>query len=139
MEYARKIVAQVTELLEAGVPAKNITVLGVSKGSYIAIFVSHFLKNQELNYVLAGSCYPDEIELLKQNQIFLYGNVLSIYDSVDEYAGTCEELFSISASRAGLSNYDEIVLSIGTGHGILYKPLDAWILPTVDWANHLAD
>ena len=134
-KYARKIVAQIKDLLDAGVPDKNITVVGASKGSYIAISISHFLESDEVNYVLLGSCYPGELELLEQNQIILYGNVLSIYDSVDQYAGSCEELFSLSESRGGLSRHDEIVLNIGTGHGILYEPLDEWILPTVEWAR----
>jgi hypothetical protein len=135
VKYAKKTAEQITDLLEAGVPAKNITVVGVSKGSYIAIYVSHFLENKKVNFVILGSCYPDEVELLKQNQIILYGNVLAIYDSVDIYAGSCEELFSLSESHGGLSRHDEIVLNIGTGHGILYKPLDEWILPTVEWAQ----
>ena len=136
VKYANKTADQITDLLDAGVPAKNITVVGVSKGSYIAIYVSHFLENEEVNYVILGSCYPDEVEILKQNQIFLNGNVLSIYDSVDKYASSCEELFSLSESHGGLSRHDEIVLNIGTGHGILYKPLDEWILPTVEWAEN---
>ena len=135
VKYAKRSAEQITDLLDAGVPAKNITVVGVSKGSYIATYVSHFLENEEVNYVILGSCYPDEIELLKQNQIILHGNVLSIYDSVDIYAGSCEELFSLSEGHGGLSRHDEIVLNIGTGHGILYKPLDEWILPTVEWAR----
>jgi 2-polyprenyl-3-methyl-5-hydroxy-6-metoxy-1,4-benzoquinol methylase len=39
----------------------------------------------------------------------------------------------------GISRYDEVVLDIGTGHGILYEPLDEWISPAVIWANHDAD
>ncbi len=31
--------------------------------------------------------------------------------------------------------HEELILNIGTGHGILYKPLDEWILPTVEWAE----
>jgi hypothetical protein len=135
VKYAKRTAKQVIDLLEAGVPAKNITVVGVSKGSYIAIYVSHFLENEEVNFVILGSCYPDEVEILKQNQIFLHGNVLSIYDSVDIYAGSCKELFSLSESHGGLSRHEEIVLNVGTGHGILYKPLDEWILPTVEWAG----
>ncbi len=34
----------------------------------------------------------------------------------------------------GLGRHDEIVLQVGTGHGILFKPLDEWVLPTVEWA-----
>ena len=135
VKYAKRTAEQITDLLNAGVPAKNITVVGASKGSYIAIYVSHFLDNKEINYVILGSCDPGEVEILKQNQIFLNGNVLSIYDSVDQYAGSCEELFSLSENHGGLSRHDEIVLNIGTGHGILYEPLDEWILPTVKWAG----
>jgi hypothetical protein len=134
VEYARRITGQVTALLDAGVPAKNITVVGASKGASIAIFVSHFLVNEEINYVILAICHPNEVANLKQNQIFLYGNILSIYDSVDEFAGSCQELFSFSEGK-GLSRYEEIVLSVGTGHGILYQPLDVWLLPTVQWAG----
>jgi len=131
VEYARKITGQATSLLNAGVPARNISVVGASKGAGIAVFVSHFLANKEINFVILAICHPDEVEYLKQNQIFLFGNVLSIYDSVDEFAGSCQELFSFSEGK-GISRYDEIVLHIGTGHGILYKPMDEWIKPSVD-------
>ena len=132
--YARRIAEQVTDLLKAGVPAKDITVVGASKGAGITIFVSHFLENEEINYVILAICHPDEVQYLKQNQLFLYGNVLSIYDSVDEYAGSCQDLFDFSEGK-GLSRHDEIVLNIGTGHGIVYKLLDEWVTPVVEWAG----
>jgi hypothetical protein len=61
--------------------------------------------------------------------------VLSIYDSADELAGSCQSLFSFSEGR-GLSRHDEIVLNIGTGHGILYQPLDEWMMPILQWAEY---
>lgn len=134
MEYARKIAEQVRTLLSAGVPAKDITVVGASKGAGIAIFVSHFLENENINYVIMAICHPDEVKYLMQDQIVLHGNVLSIYDSVDEFAGSCQELFSYSEGK-GISRYDEVVLHIGTGHGILYKPMNEWITPLVQWAR----
>jgi hypothetical protein len=134
LEYARKISEQVTTLLNAGVPARNITVVGASKGAGIAIFVSHNLENEEINFVILSICHPDTVASLKRDQIFLSGNVLSIYDSTDKLAGSCQDLFSFSEGR-GLARHDEIVLSIGTGHGILFKPLDEWITPTVQWAG----
>jgi hypothetical protein len=133
-EYAKKVVKQVTALLKYGVPAANITVVGASKGAGIAIDVSHLLENEEINFVIMGICNPDEVDFLKQNQTNLYGNILSIYDSVDELAGSCQEIFALSEGR-GLARHDEIVLHVGTGHGILYKPLDEWIVPAVEWAN----
>ncbi|MFC1996764.1 hypothetical protein ACFLXI_04040 [Chloroflexota bacterium] len=132
--YARKIIKEVNILLDAGVPAKNITIVGASKGAGIAVYVSHLLENSEVNFVIMAICHPDIVETHKKDQIFLTGNVLSIYDRTDKFAGSCQDLFSYSEGK-GISRYDEIVLNIGTGHGILYKPLDEWILPTIQWAK----
>jgi hypothetical protein len=138
MEYASQIAEQVSILLNAGVPANHITVVGASKGAMIAIFVSHLLANKAVNFVILGICHPDVLTTLQQNQITLSGNVLSIYDMIDEYAGSCQELFSFSEGK-DLAIYEEIVLNIGSGHGILYTPMDAWVLPTVQWADKFAD
>jgi hypothetical protein len=81
-----------------------------------------------------GTCDPDNVASMKQNNMVLYGNVLAIRDSVDELAGSCQELFAFSEGK-GITRYDEIVLHIGAGHGILYKPLDEWIVPAMDWAD----
>ena len=83
-----------------------------------------------------GICNSEIVADFKQNQIFLYGKVLSIYDFADvQYGGSCEELFTLSEGNGGFSRHDEIVLNIGTGHGILYKPLDEWITPVIQWAR----
>jgi len=133
--YALKVKDQVETLMGAGVPAKDITVVGASKGAWITVFISHHLRNQEVNFVLLAICNPEAVEFFKQNKIYLYGKVLSIYDYKDtEFAGSCQELFALSEGQ-GLSRHDEIVLEIGTGHGILYQPLDAWINPVVAWAK----
>ncbi|MBT3339083.1 MAG: hypothetical protein HN855_03205 [Anaerolineae bacterium] len=132
--YAKAVEQQIKDLLEAGVPARNITVVGASKGSYIAIFTSYFLKESEVKFVLLGSCSPSETQNLIDMNIHLYGNILSIYDFTDPYAGSCNELFSFSEGK-GIDDYNEIVLDIGTGHGILYQPLDEWVLPTLNWAK----
>jgi len=132
--YARRIAEQVRSLLNAGVPPKNITIVGASKGAGIAILTSNILKNKEINFVILAICDPATVEELKKNQIFLYGNVLSIYDSKDELAGSCEDLFLLSKDK-GLNRYDEVLLEVGTGHGILYKPLDEWIVPVTQWAR----
>lgn len=131
-EYARRITRQITILLDAGVPAENITVLGASKGAAIAIYISHLLENDELKFVIMAICHPDEVEYLVQNQIYLHGNILSIYDACDEYAGSCQEYFSLPENK-GISQQDEIILDLGFGHGILYKPMDEWITPVIQW------
>ena len=132
--YAARVAEQMALLLEAGVPPGNITVVGASKGAAIAAIASDLSKNPETNFVLMGYCAPKEVEELVRRQIWLYGNVLAISDSADALAGSCEELFRMSEG-GGLGRHQEIVLHVGTGHGILYHPLDEWILPTVEWAG----
>ena len=62
--------------------------------------------------------------------------IYSLYDSADyEFAGSREDYFAFSEGNGGLSRHNEIVLHIGTGHGILYQPLDEWINPVVQWAG----
>jgi hypothetical protein len=91
--------------------------------------------NPEVNYVLLGTCHPTLVEEWKQGGMILSGNVLAIYDfEDDEYSGSCEELFSLAEGK-GLNHFDELVLQVGTGHGVLYQPLSEWVLPTVKWAN----
>jgi len=134
-EYAQRTAQQVSELLAAGVPPGSITVVGASKGAAIAAIASDLVNNPEVNYVLLGTCHPTLVEELKQGGLILSGNVLAIYDfEDDEYSGSCDELFSL-AERQGLNHHDELVLQVGTGHGILYQPLSEWVLPTVKWAS----
>jgi hypothetical protein len=133
MKYAERIAEQVTEMLDAGVPAKNITVVGASKGAAITIAISNIVANKELNYVLMGTCDSETIQFYKQQNIFLYGNVLTIRDAVDELSGSCQGLFEFSEGK--IARHEELVLNVGTGHGVLYKPLDEWILPAVEWSE----
>jgi hypothetical protein len=134
MAYAKKVVTQVNELTSAGVPPGSITIVGASKGGGIAILVSNLLGNPDLRYVIMAICSPEEVEQLKHNGIYLAGRVLSIYDSADTLAGSCQDLFDYSQQK-GLVDPREIMLKVGIGHGILYKPLDEWVLPVVEWAK----
>jgi len=146
LAYAQHVAGQVDELLAAGVPAENITVVGASKGGGIAIYVSNLVGDEKVNYVPMAICSPETVAELIQTQVALHGNVLSIYDASDEFAGSCAELFAFSAGK-GLGKHEEIVLNVGprtlksdglrgtTGHGILYQPLDEWVLPVVAWAG----
>ncbi len=132
--YAERLVAQVNQLLQAQVPAGHITVVGASKGGWIAATVSSLMKNPALNYVMLGICPPEMIDYWKAKRMGLSGNVLTIYDSGDPYSGSCEELFQMSAGNE-LGRHNEIVLHLGLGHGILYKPLAEWVAPTTAWAG----
>jgi len=127
-QYAQKVVSQVNRLLEAGVPASNITVVGASKGAFIAMIVSTMLQNKEINFVFLAGC-SDSIRKFDLN---FSGNILSIYDEKDQLVGSCQNYFKQSI---GINRQKEIMLKIGTGHGIVYKPLKEWIDPVVQWAS----
>jgi hypothetical protein len=133
-EYAKKVAGQVQALLDTGVPAENISVVGASKGGGIAIHASHLIGYPDIRYAILAICSPEEIAGLKKSGVTLSGKVLSIYDSEDTLAGSCRDLFEFSEGK-GLSDSKEIILNVGTGHGILYKPLDDWMKPVKEWAE----
>lgn len=133
--YAARLGDQVARLEEAGVAPQHITVVGASKGAAIAALASFMIQDPLLNFVLLGTCYPGMSSEWQSSGMHLYGNVLSIRDVADvDYAGSCEDLYKLSEGR-GLGRHSELVLQLGTGHGILYHPLDEWILPTLAWAG----
>ncbi len=132
--YPRRVAGQIKRLLQAGVPAGNITVVGASKGGWLAAEVSNLFEEPLVNYVLLGGCTASMVDYWKGNRMLLHGNVLAIRDSVDSSGGSCEELFMLSAGK-GLQRHQEIVLHVGIGHGILYQPLEEWVLPAVQWAG----
>jgi hypothetical protein len=128
-EYAAKVAGQVNRLLKAGVPPGHITVVGASRGGGIAIAVSSQLRNKNLNFVIMAACGNSDI--YKTFQPDLWGNVLSIYDYKDT-VGPCGSFFDKST---GLNRHREIVVRLGIGHGLLYRPLKEWVDPVVEWAR----
>jgi hypothetical protein len=126
--YADKVVKQIRQLLTGGVPAKHITVIGASKGAGIAMYVSSKLRDREVNYVLMAGCTE---RFMKTPELDLYGRVLSIYDYKDG-VGSCSPLIGRSK---GVAAFEELKLKVGTGHGILYQPIDAWVKPALTWSK----
>ncbi len=129
-KYAQKVADQVNALLGAGVPPGNITVAGASKGGVIAHKASSILRNKDLNFALLAAC---GLGYLDNFQPDLTGNVLSVYDYKDNKgAGSCADFF---AKSKDLNRHKEIELKVGLGHGILYKPMEEWVEPTIEWAS----
>ena len=79
--YAEKLKAQVNILISKGVPAKNITVSGFSKGSIIALTASGGINNPNVNYVLLAGCSEFLNEKYNVDPAKAVGRILSIYDS----------------------------------------------------------
>jgi hypothetical protein len=128
-EYAAKVVGQINKLLAAGVAPQHVTVVGASRGGGIAIAVSSSLRNKDVNFVIMAACSDSDI--YKTFKPDLWGNVLSIYDYKDT-VGPCGQFY---ARATGLNRHREIVVRLGIGHGLLYRPYKEWVDPVVEWAN----
>ncbi len=50
----------------------------------------------------------------------------------DEFGQTCQKFFD---KASGLNRHREVVLKVGTGHAILYKPMKEWVDLVVEWAK----
>lgn len=127
-QYAEKVADQVRQLLKDDVAPEEITVVGASRGAFIAMVASTFVKNKNVNYVIIAGCGVNK-EFL--NLINLYGNVLSIYEK-SEMTGNYQAVFD---DAEGLNKRKEVMLETGLAHGFIYKPMREWLIPTLDWAN----
>ncbi len=128
-QYAAKVVAQIKNLLKAGVPPQHIIVVGASRGGGIAIITSTRLKNRQVKFAILAAC--GDWDVYKKVGIDLWGAILSVYDVNDDVAGTCSDFFKKST---GVSKKKEVVLKLGLGHGILYRPMKEWVDLVTEWA-----
>lgn len=135
--YARLAVARIDSLISSGVSPSDITIVGASKGAHIASLASHYARQPHMNVVLLAGCQANTVSYMLENDVRLTGRVLAIRDSADtELSGSCAELFTdLDDADESEIRHDELVLELGIGHGIIFRPLDEWILPTINWAN----
>ena len=129
--YALKVLGQIDSLLKKGIPPSHITVIGTSKGGYIAMEVSSQLKNPEVNFVFVGCCSGAEPTAVPEFNFC--GRILSIYEKSDVVGRSCQNLKN--QSTYSVSDFKEIELHTGLKHGFLFKPLKEWVDPSVAWAR----
>lgn len=130
-EYATLVTAQIDSLIQKGISPKNITVVGTSKGGYIAQYVSTLANNKDLNFVFIASFRENDLQDI--SNINYCGHILTIYEASDP--------FGVSAvkrkenSTCYIEHFKEIELHTGLGHGFLFQPMDEWMQPTIKWAK----
>ena len=129
--YAQGIVEQIDSLIQKGVAPNKITIVGTSKGGYIAQYVSTLANNSALNFVFIA-CYTDT-DLQTIPEINYCGNILTIYEKSDP-AGV-SALKRKDASTCSIAHFKEIELNTGLQHGFVFKALDEWIQPSIAWAK----
>jgi hypothetical protein len=127
--YAQKVKRQIDSLLNKKVAPQKITVIGASKGSLIAMYVSSYVKNKDVNYVFMAACSDDLFD--SAPELEFNGNILSIYEKSD-FARSCQKFKERSKN---INHYKEIELNTNLRHGFLYKPLSEWVHPSIKWAT----
>jgi hypothetical protein len=130
-DYANGNVNQIDSLLASGTKPQNITVIGTSKGGYIAQYVSTQAANPELNFVFIGCFQESDIEEIPD--INFCGNILTIYDKSDPYGVSA--IARKENSTCQITHFKEVELNTGLKHGFLYKALDEWMDPAIKWAR----
>jgi hypothetical protein len=127
--FAARVAGQVDSLLRLGVSPGAITVVGFSKGGWIAILASSRLQNPSISFVFMGACGPWAFE---RPDLHVTGRLLSLYETSDSLGVSCAPMF---AQRGPGSSTREIALSLGLGHGTFFQPRPEWLDPVVAWAR----
>ena len=123
------VAEQVDSLVQSGVSPDAITVMGFSKGGWIAILASARLRNPAVSFVIMAACGPWAFD---QQDLYVSGRLLSLYETSDSLGVSCAPLF---ARRSPRSQIREIALSLGLGHGTFFQPRSAWLSPAMTWAQ----
>jgi hypothetical protein len=133
--YAEKLKGQVNSLIDKGVPAKNITVSGYSKGAIIALATAGTVQNADINYVLLAGCSESLNDKYSVDPKRAAGRVLSVFDSGDDKYGTCSGI----VNKSDKVKFKEIELDTGKGHKLFRIPkekfIEKWRDPLVEWAG----
>ena len=127
--YAEKIAAQIKKLLTSSVPPGNIIVVGASKGGVISAYASCMLQEKDIYYIYLAGLFE---KCLQDPALKLSGKVLSIHDQADTLSITPSLYFKRSE---GLGKFKEILLNLGIGHGLIYRPYREWLDPLLDWVK----
>lgn len=130
-DYAAMVRAQISRLIEAGVPQSQISVVGFSKGGAIAIAVSGGMPDaySSIRYVFLAAC-TDWVS--ERTNLSLSGHVLSVSEASDDSTRGCRGLGEHSQN---LESSSEIRINTGASHGAFYLPRVEWLVPTLEWIH----
>lgn len=130
-KYAKKVVKQIDSLLALGIQANRISVIGTSKGGYIAQYVSTYASNSDINYVFIGCFQEDDIQ--NYPDIQFCGNILTIYEQSDPFGVSA--IRRKNTSQLKINQFKEIELNTDLHHGFLYQANSKWMEPCLMWIN----
>jgi hypothetical protein len=130
-EFAVATARQVRSLLVAGVPARSVTVVGFSKGGFLALGVSAIVGSEEVGYAILAGCGSDPgwIDRMAPR---IRGRFLSLLDRSDRLSPSCQPLF---AEAELVDEKSEHVFDTGLDHGLFYRPREDWVDRVAGWAR----
>jgi len=120
-------------LVSKGVNPERITLIGFSRGGEITARTASELRPLPINTVLLATCWKHGIQ--DQPAIKLSGRFLSIFETTD-VALTCEKVADRSDE---LTDFKEVAISTGDGHGAFFRPRSEWIDPLLSWLRNMPD
>lgn len=126
-DYAKRVAGWIADLKNAGVPGKNIGVVGASQGGIMTVVVSTLVDDPEVRYVIVAGMFRD---LTNGPNLRLHGRVFAIHDKADTHHFAPEKYFKQSPALAASK---ALVTDSGRGHGLVYRPVDEWYLPALEW------
>jgi hypothetical protein len=135
--YVRtRTLPQIKSLIEKGVPANSITVVGFSKGGFMSLMIASTAKEPGLNLVNLAGCGTGQFRkiyesFLESDASKMQSRMLSLFDEKDTIGGSCAE----SKAKAGKLVFAEEILTTGDGHATFCAPGDTWIEKVAAWAN----
>jgi len=133
-DAADHVVEQMRQLLQSGVDADHITVVGASMGAEIALLASARLQNPGVRFCVLGACLSETVSRLGAEEGKApRGRILAIREASDDLGGPCAPWKDLPSGSALFAR--EIVLHTGLSHGFLYRPLPEWVDPTAEWAT----
>lgn len=133
--YAMKLKGQIDSLIGKGVPDKNISVSGYSKGAIISLATAGIVQNPRISYILLAGCSQSLNDKYSIDTNNLAGRILSIYDSADDKYGSCSKI----VKKSGDVKFKETKLKTGKGHALFRiskdKFIKKWRDPLLKWAG----
>lgn len=129
-DYAGRVARDVRTLLDAGVPARNITVAGHSKGGFITMVVAVKVGRPDVSYGVLAGCGLRGTRFGKGYKRFvsnnaqdLKGRFLVMWAKDDDITGDCDA----AMQRAGLAQRNVVLPAGKGGHQVFYKPDALWM------------
>ena len=125
--YTDTLAGWVQRLLDAGVPASRVTLVGFSRGAHLSALASSRFQEAGINTALMAVCSDGTIAA--DPPVAIGGQFLSIYETSD-VVGSCAKLAEHSPHIKG---FREVSISTGLSHGAFYRPLHEWMEPLKAW------